>query len=90
MTIQEQALRHFGSHHQLIKSGEEAAELAAAILRYLGDPSTWAEVVGEIADMEICIYYLRQIFGDEAVDKAMAEKFERLEETITNARYAKW
>lgn len=81
-TTQERALKHFGSHHQLIKCGEEAAELGAAILRYLGNPACYTEVIEEAADVEVCAYYLRQIFGNEAIDKAKQAKLARLTETM--------
>lgn len=82
MTIQEQALKHFGTRHQLIKCAEEAAELAAAINRYLNDPSHYESVIEEAADVENCAPYLRAMFGDHSIDKAKAAKLERLAETI--------
>jgi len=82
---QHKALLRFGERHQLMKAAEEAAELAAAIIRHLNDEtgSSVAQVVEEAADVEICGFYLREVFGGELIDKAIAFKLERLKRRLS-------
>lgn len=84
MTIQERALAYYGEHRQLLKCAEEAAELAAAINRYLANPcdETVGSVVEEAADVENCAEYLRLIFGRISIGLMRVEKLKRLEEVL--------
>jgi len=86
MTIQERALAHYGETRQLLKCAEEAAELAAAINRYLANPcdETEGSVIEESADVENCAEYLRLIFGRFAIGMAKDVKLMRLEENLNN------
>lgn len=86
MTPQERALKHFGEPRQLLKCAEEAAELAAAINRYMVNPcdETVASVIEEAADVEICGAYFRLIFGVIDIDKAKDAKLARLENNLNN------
>lgn len=78
----------YGKANQVCVTAEELAELAAAILKYprYPDHETAVEkmrwnVLGEIADVYICLGHLRIIFGltDELIDDAMETKLDRLE-----------
>ena len=86
MTTQERALAHYGETRQLLKCAEEAAELAAAINRYLANPcdETVGSVVEEAADVENCAEYLRLIFGRISIGMVKDEKLKRLNEHLSN------
>ena len=86
MTPQERALKLFGEYRQLLKCAEEAAELAAAINRYLANPCDEAagSVIEEAADVENCAEYLRLIFGRISIGMVKDEKLKRLEENLNN------
>ena len=86
MTTQERALAHYGETRQLLKCAEEAAELAAAINRYLANPcdETVGSVVEEAADVENCAEYLRLIFGRIGIELMKDEKLNRLRKNLTN------
>lgn len=86
MTAQQQALRKFGNLRQLHKYAEECAEAAAAVLRWLSEPKPehYAQMIEEMADVEICTAYPRLIFGDDDIDKAVASKLSRLERNLNN------
>ena len=86
MTIQERALSRYGETRQLLKCAEEAAELAAAITRYLANPCDEAagSVIEEAADVENCAEYLRLIFGRISIGLMRVEKLKRLERNLNN------
>jgi len=86
MTTQERALSSYGETRQLLKCAEEAAELAAAITRYLANPcdETVGSVIEEAADVENCAEYLRLIFGRISIGMVKDEKLKRLEENLNN------
>jgi hypothetical protein len=85
--IYRRALQRWGNNHQIAKTAEEAAELSAAIVRYLsaatfGNLSKVCGVVNELADMEIMCQQMRLVFGDKAVDDAVQSKLARLSERL--------
>lgn len=86
MTIQERALSRYGETRQLLKCAEEAAELAAAINRYLANPcdETVESVIEEAADMEVCAAYFRLIFCGMDIENYRLEKLARLERKLNN------
>jgi hypothetical protein len=88
MTPQERALAKYGNLHQLHKYAEECAEAAAAVIRWLVDPTPEhsAQMMEEIADVEICTLYPRLVFGDEDIDASRAAKLARLEETLAASK----
>lgn len=86
MTTHKRALNHYGEPRQLLKCAEEAAELAAAIARYMANPTdeTTASLIEEAADMENCIPYFHLIFGELAIGKAKEFKLQRLEKNLND------
>lgn len=80
------ALRHFGDRNQMMKTAEEAAELSAAITRYLSP--TWngknqlPGLIEELADVEIMCRQMRLIFGEQMIDQAKENKLLRLQTGI--------
>jgi NTP pyrophosphatase (non-canonical NTP hydrolase) len=79
--ITRKALNKYGAKHQLLKLAEECNELAAAIMRGISDTRrdcNFHPIVEEAADVEICLQYVRQIFGDVLADEAIKFKLERL------------
>lgn len=86
--IYRRALRHFGDRNQILKAAEEASELSAAIMRYMGASdiglrsSPLLALVEELADVEIMCQQMRLIFGDYPVDAAKKQKLERLERRL--------
>jgi len=86
MTAQQRALAKHGNMRQLHKYAEECSEAAAAVNRYLADPTpkTYDSMIEEMADVEICTVYPRLIFGDDDIDKAVNAKLSRLERNLTN------
>lgn len=72
------AILQYGMSRQICKAAEECAELAAAISRHFATEGSTAEVISEIADVEIMCVQLRMIFGADLIDTARAEKVARL------------
>lgn len=86
--IYRRALRHYGDRNQILKAAEEASELSAAIMRYMGASdiglrsSPLLALVEELADVEIMCQQMRLVFGDQPVDAAKRQKLERLERRL--------
>ncbi len=76
------AVLQYGMSRQICKAAEECAELAAAISRHFATEGSTAEVISEIADVEIMCVQLRMIFGADLIDTARAEKVARLHERL--------
>jgi hypothetical protein len=81
MTTQEKALIEWGSRRQMMKTAEEFAEAAAAILRWLNftTEENKKAMIDELADAEICTAYPRLIFGDGVIHEGVDRKLKRLE-----------
>lgn len=84
MTVQQQALRKFGNLRQLHKYAEECSEAAAAVNRWLSEPTPEhsSQMIEEMADVEVCTAYPRLIWGDDDIDNAKAAKLARLERMV--------
>jgi NTP pyrophosphatase (non-canonical NTP hydrolase) len=76
------ALRVFGPERQLRKAAEECAECSAAIIRYIDDPEGADHAAEECADVEIMMIQVREIIGNELVNKWKAKKAERLHDRL--------
>lgn len=80
------ALRKFGDRSQIMKTAEEAAELSAAITRYLSPvwngKNPLPGLIEELADVEIMCRQMRLIFGEQMVDDAVRQKLARLERRL--------
>ena len=78
MNTQAKALEVFGADRQVDKCIEELGELATALLKYRHGEATAAEVIDELADVEITTGTLRLLFDRHAVDARVLVKLNRL------------
>lgn len=79
MNIVEQTLNHYGHRAQITQAMEEMGELTAALNRvFFRQRGELADVVEEIADVEIMMAQLRLIVGANLVAEAKLSKLERL------------
>ena len=94
--VLKQAIKHYGSHNQMLKCIEECGELSRAISRILtelssGDGQTTEETQNnlyeEIADVCITLQQLIIMFdcGDD-VEIEILRKLRRLEERMGNTK----
>lgn len=73
-----QVINKHGISRQLAKAAEEFSEAAAAISRFLAGEGEYAEIIGEVADVEVMCVQMRMIYGADAIDQVRAEKVARL------------
>lgn len=78
-----QAINKHGISRQLAKAAEEFSEAAAAISRFLAGEGEFAEIIGEIADVEVMCLQMRLIYGVDGIEQARAEKVARLHGRLT-------
>ena len=71
-------------HRNLIIVMEELAELSKEISKALRDKGDYYSLLEELADVQLCIYYIQEICGvaDEELKKAMDVKTNRLREVL--------
>lgn len=77
-------------HRNLIIFMEELAELSQAIAKELRDKGDNINLLEELADVQLGIYYVQEIFNitDENLHKAMNVKMKRLENVLKhNEKY---
>lgn len=77
-------------YRNLIIVMEELAELSQAIAKELRDKGDNINLLEELADVQLGIYYIQEIFGitDEHLHKAMNVKMKRLENVLQhNGKY---
>ena len=77
-------------HRNLIIVMEELAELSQAIAKELRDRGDNINLLEELADVQLGIYYVQEIFSitDEHLYKAMNIKMKRLENVLKhNGKY---
>ena len=77
-------------HRNLIIVMEELAELSQAIAKELRDKGDNINLLEELADVQLGIYYVQEIFNitDENLYKAMNVKMKRLENVLKhNGKY---
>lgn len=67
---------------QMTCAAEECSELAAVLCRRLIGKGTDADLLDEMADVEIMLAQLRRFYGDNAVDAAKARKTAKLETRV--------
>lgn len=78
------AVNHYGIEAQLLMCVEEMAELTQAISKVLRGKVDINNLQEEIADVEICLEYVKMVYG---VDKSVIEmwkdfKLDRLEKNL--------
>lgn len=77
-------------HRNLIIVMEELAELSQAIAKELRDKGDNINLLEELADVQLGVYYVQEIFNitDENLHKAMNIKMKRLENVLKhNGKY---
>lgn len=86
LPVLEKALRIFGRREQEIKTCEELGELQSAIFKSLKDKPDQDNLVEEIADVLICLEYVKRnhCITDEMIEWAKSKKLVRLEERLSN------
>lgn len=81
MNIYRQAVQKFGHRNQIKKTIEECTELSLALQHYQDGKVTAQEVATEIADVEIMVSQMREIFGS-IVDAEKLKKLNRLKALV--------
>lgn len=84
--VMQRAINTYGMQAQCDVAIEEMAELTKALIKirrvaddYEKVPDALANVIEEIADVEIMVDQLKIMYGEKAVEAVRAEKLERLE-----------
>ena len=81
--ICEDAIQIFGVQHQLIKAGEELAELGQQVLKAANGDVNKGHIAEEIADVEIMLEQLKIIFDRRVSVEAQVDyKLDGLQRTI--------
>lgn len=86
-TILKEAINEYGAEMQTLVAIEELSELQKALIKHWRKPSeqTKADIAEEMADVLIMTKQLEMICGnEEAVQKVVTQKINRLEERIYN------
>ena len=78
---QKKILEHYGAKVEILKCCEECAELIQALLK--GKPS---DIISEIADVEICLDYVKTAFGipEDILQSVKEYKIQRQMRRIEN------
>ncbi len=79
------AVARFGKYGQQIKSLEELAELSVEIAKSIMQDKPLArqkKVIDELADVQIMLWQLGQIYGADKVANRIMVKLERLEKRM--------
>jgi len=86
--IYAEALQMWGKESQICMAIEEMAELIQAINKYYRNKVTLESVAEEVADVEITLEQLKEIFSiSEQVSKHKKEKLNRLKTRIYTASF---
>ena len=72
------AISAFGRETQIEKAIEESLELGLVLTHYLKGKATEAEVIDEVADINIIAEQMRQVFGAHKVEDRIDVKLNRL------------
>lgn len=79
------AVEKWGRAPQIHMAIEECGELIVALTHWMRNRADRNRVTTEIADVEIMMGQLREIFGSEDVDWEKRAKLKRLKERLANA-----
>ena len=71
-------IRINGKQWHLLKLAEECNELSTSILQYLTKNTDEVFIQKEAGDVEIALCHLREMYGNEIIDKAKEEKYNRI------------
>lgn len=85
------SIEHYGVEMQLLVCIEELSELIKAITkaeRYTNDETKIDDIAEEIADVLICIEYLKMIYNidQEEIESWINKKIKRLKERMDSER----
>lgn len=86
---QTQALQAFGADRQVDKCIEELGELATAPVKYRHGEATAAQVIDELADVEVTTGTLWLLFDKGAIEARIAVKLARLQKLVADQVQAK-
>jgi hypothetical protein len=84
VSTQAKALEVFGADRQVDKCIEELAELATALVKYRHGEATAADVIDELADVEITTGTLRLLFDRQAIETRVLFKLSRLSRLVAD------
>lgn len=77
-------------HRNLIIVMEELAELGQAVSKELRGKGDYYNILEELADVQLCIYYIQEIckINNDELFKAMNVKMKRMEDVLkANGKY---
>ena len=89
LTVPILAVHHYGAEHQKKKAIEEMGELITAISREQDGRATTEQVITEIADVQIMMRQLTEIYGRDAVGDEIQRKIRRLSRRMDKELKAK-
>ena len=89
LTVPVLAVHHYGTEHQKKKAIEEMGELITAISREQDGRATTEQVITEIADVQIMMRQLTEIYGRDAVGDEIQRKIRRLSRRMDKELKAK-
>ena len=89
--VMDRAIEHYGVEKQLLVCIEELSELIKAITkaeRYPNDDIKKDDIAEEMADVYICIEYLKMIYNidQEEIESWINKKIKRLKERMDSER----
>lgn len=76
-------------YHNLIITNEELAELIQEVSKYLRDKGDYYNLLQELADVSICMNYIKMIcnVSDEDLNKAIIVKAKRIENKLNSGEF---
>ena len=84
--IYNQAIEHYGVNSQIDIAIEEMSELTKALLKHrrYGTEDTYKDIRDELADVEICLQYIRLIYSidDKSLEFIKNSKLDRLKKRM--------
>lgn len=88
LELYERARLKWGTSNQMLIAVEECSELQKEILKNIRGNNNLAEITEEIADVEITIEQIKEMWGlDNIVDSIKERKLNRLKERVENNDY---
>jgi len=87
MNIYQLAVATFGSERQKKQAIEELSELSLALIHSMSGKATQEAVIDEIVDVIIMMRQLTEIYGEEAINKRIEYKLDRLKARIKSGYY---
>lgn len=76
------ALRTYGEDAQKTMVVEECAELINVLAKQRRKRTSDSDIITEIADVQIMLWQMTALYGDDAVNTEIAKKMKRLSERL--------